>query len=284
MGLRRNQIENLILRGPVFYWRARIPVSFRASGKNARLSLSLRLSNRKKASVVARQLNALLLQMEILPEARMATREQLARIFALEIEMMRAEIEALDRSAKRRGTLRSAKHREADRHVGWAYRLLQSFGAAEKLSFEEGDDGYEALIEAGVSVDDIPYIATTYYGERSDALSAQNHQARSPFLDNLLYRMAQVGLDDTALNREATVEEVYRAGADALLASANDPRRPKLNQPDIPEPARVERISVPPPPKPALLWSEPAKSEPEEAGPIIDQPTNGQEAQRPAIL
>src|SRR5690606_30642503 len=57
---------------------------------------SLRLSDRKKASLVARRLNALLLQVELIPAARMATKEQLKRIFALEIE----EIEALDRAAK----------------------------------------------------------------------------------------------------------------------------------------------------------------------------------------
>ena len=28
MGLRRHKVENLVLRGPVFYWRARIPVGF----------------------------------------------------------------------------------------------------------------------------------------------------------------------------------------------------------------------------------------------------------------
>ena len=55
MGLRRHQIENLILRGPIFY------------GGRA---------------------------------ARMATREQLSRIFALEAEAMREEIEALDCSRK----------------------------------------------------------------------------------------------------------------------------------------------------------------------------------------
>lgn len=67
MGLRRHQIENLILRGPVFYWRARLPVGFAAATGNGRLSLSLRLSDRKKASVVARRLNALLLKLELMP-------------------------------------------------------------------------------------------------------------------------------------------------------------------------------------------------------------------------
>lgn len=43
MGLRRRQVENLVLRGPIFYWRARIPRGLGAAGRNARLSLSLRL-------------------------------------------------------------------------------------------------------------------------------------------------------------------------------------------------------------------------------------------------
>ena len=142
MGLRRHQVENLVLRGPIFYWRARIPAGLAACGRNARLSLSLRLSDRKKASLVARRLNALLLQMEMMPAARMATKEQLTRIFALEIAAMREEIEALDRSAKRSGSLRDPVHREADRQVGWAYRLLHAYGATEELSFECPSSGF----------------------------------------------------------------------------------------------------------------------------------------------
>jgi len=166
MGLRRHQVENLVLRGPIFYWRARIPVGFEASGRNARLSLSLRLSDRKKASVVARRLNALLLQMEMMPRARMATKEQLGKIFALEAEAMREEIEALDRAAKRTGTIRDPDQREADRQVGWAYRLLHTYGTGEELSFDEGSEVRETLLEAGAEADDIPFISATYLSER----------------------------------------------------------------------------------------------------------------------
>jgi hypothetical protein len=120
MGVRRHQVENLVLRGPIFFWRTRIPVGFKVAGRNAKLSLSLRLSDRTKAYVVARRLNALLLEIEMVPKSRMATREQLTRIFALEIEAMRDEIEALDRSAKHSGSLSDPVHREADRQVGWA--------------------------------------------------------------------------------------------------------------------------------------------------------------------
>ncbi|MDP3896991.1 MAG: hypothetical protein Q8Q62_09985 [Mesorhizobium sp.] len=52
---------------------------------------------------MARRLNALLFQVEMVPKARVATREQLTRIFALEAEATREEIEALDLSAKRAG-------------------------------------------------------------------------------------------------------------------------------------------------------------------------------------
>lgn len=159
---RRHQVENLVLRGTVFYWRPRIPVCFAAVRNPARLSLSLRLSDRKKASLMARRLNALLHEIEVRPAARMTTKEQLTTIFALEIEAMHDEIEGLDRAAKHMGTLRAAVHREADRQVGWAYRLLEAYGIGEKLSFEPGGEGRKALLEAGVDPDDIPFIAATY--------------------------------------------------------------------------------------------------------------------------
>lgn len=285
MGLRRHQVENLVLRGPIFYWRARVPVGFRGTGTNARLSLSLRLSDRKKASLVARRLNAMLLQMEMVPGVRMATKEQLARIFALEIQSMQDEIEALDRIAKRQGNLRDPGRREADRQVGWAYRLLQKYGATEELSFAQGSETREALLEAGADEADIPFIAASYQGERVDALSSRNGQTRSPFLQDVLHRMAQVGLDDTVLNREATTEEIFRARADALLDSSNDPRKPTLGKTDRQEQAQVETIAVAPPPRPTPLWeadSEPPRATAEssdivaeavpEVQPVIPQP------------
>jgi len=253
MGLRRHQVENLVLRGPIFYWRARIPVGFRASGRNARLSSSLRLSDRKKASAVARRLNSLLLEMELVPKTRMATREQLAKIFALEADAMRAEIEALDRAAKRTGTIRDPEQRAADRQVGLAYRLLHAYGTGEKLSFEETSDVREALHEAGAEPEDIPFIEATYRAERKAILSDREGRTRSPFLRDVLFRMGQVELEDTPLNRDAATEEVFRARADALLASAADPRKP------TPREARpiINVAAVVPPPKPKTVWADP---------------------------
>ena len=278
MGLRRHQVENLALRGPVFYWRARIPVGFAAADRNARLSLSLRLSDRKKASLVARRLNAVLLQMEMMPDARMATKEQLNRIFALEIETMRDEIEALDRAAKHLGSLRDPVHREADRQVGWAYRLLHAYGTREEVSLGEGSEAREALSEAGAEPYDIPFIAATYQAERREALADREGRTRSPFLRDVLHRMAQVGLEDTILNREAAKEEVYRARAEALLAF---PRKPKLSgTARKPEQVPVDAIPVAPPANPAVLWN----ADPEEAlvAPVTPAPVAAVPSSLPA--
>ncbi|MDQ2705868.1 MAG: hypothetical protein M3Y43_11930 [Pseudomonadota bacterium] len=77
----------------------------------------------------------------------------------------------LDRSAKRNGSLLYPIHREADRQVGWAYRLLHAYGATVELSFEEESEAREALLEAGAEVDNIPFVAATYRSERQGALS-----------------------------------------------------------------------------------------------------------------
>lgn len=248
MAARRHQVENLVLRGTVFYWRPRIPVGFTAVRNPARLSLSLRLSDRKKASLMARRLNALLHEIEVRPTARMSTKEQLTKIFALEIEAMHEEIEGLDRAAKHAGTLRDPVHREADRQVGWAYRLLEAYGVAEKLSFEPGSEGHEVLIEAGVDPDDIPFIAATYLAEREGA-------RRGPFLADVLRRMAQVRLDDTTLNRDAATEQIHKARAEALLGSAARSRAIRLGERQE-EPVRPPRVEAAEAPiaKPSLLW------------------------------
>lgn len=174
----------------------------------------------------------------------MATKEQLTRIFAIEIEAMRDEIEALDRSAKRRGTLRDPEHREADRQVGWAYRLLHAYGTAEELSFEDGSEVHAALLEGAE------------HAERQGALSDRDGRTRSPFLRDVLHRVGQVGLDDTALNRDAASEEIYRARADTLLASAVDQRKAKLSGgAREPERTPIDAMPVARPVKPAVLWN-----------------------------
>jgi len=66
--------------------------------------------------------------------------------------------------------------------------------------------------------------------------------------------MAQVGLEDTSLNRDAAMEEMFRAQADTLLTSANDPRKPKLTATGLAEQMRVQSGPGAPPPRSLVLW------------------------------
>jgi hypothetical protein len=68
----------------------------------------------------------------------MATREQLAKIFALESEAVRDEIEKLDRAAKRGGTLRDTAYREADRQVGMPITCSKPTVRRTRLTFKPG--------------------------------------------------------------------------------------------------------------------------------------------------
>ncbi|MGN6143875.1 MAG: hypothetical protein ACTHOP_09820 [Mesorhizobium sp.] len=94
---------------------------------------------------MARRLNAMLLQMQMMPKARMATKDQLTKIFVLEAEAMREEIDALDHAAKHSGMFRDPSQYEADRQVGWACPLFDAYGAKDELSFEEGGEARERL-------------------------------------------------------------------------------------------------------------------------------------------
>ncbi|MDR9808447.1 hypothetical protein RJJ11_29590, partial [Rhizobium hidalgonense] len=61
----RHDVENLIRRGNIFYWRARVPTSFARCGPGSRLSLSLHCSDHKKAQVIGRKLNTLMAELRM---------------------------------------------------------------------------------------------------------------------------------------------------------------------------------------------------------------------------
>lgn len=72
-------------------------------------------------------------------------------------------------------------------------------------------------------------IAETFRSEREGVLSDLRGQSRGRFLSDVLHWMAQAGLNDTALNRDAAAEATFRARANGLFASAGDLRKPSLN-------------------------------------------------------
>jgi hypothetical protein len=60
----RHEVENLIRRGNIFYWRPRVPAVFTHCQRGSRLSLSLHCSDHKKAQVIGRKLNTRLAELK----------------------------------------------------------------------------------------------------------------------------------------------------------------------------------------------------------------------------
>ncbi|WP_330166400.1 DUF6538 domain-containing protein [Rhizobium sp. C4] len=71
----RHEVENLIRRGNIFYWRPRIPSCFLSCQSGSRLSRSLQLSDHKKAQVIARRLNLRLGELKQRPKEVSRTSE-----------------------------------------------------------------------------------------------------------------------------------------------------------------------------------------------------------------
>lgn len=207
---RRHEIQNLQRRGNVFYWRSRIPSEMVRRGQEDRLSLSLRLSDHRKAGYMARRLNTLLHELRLGPHAMTTTKDQLAALFRAEIERMIAHLDDLALMARRFGNADDPAQLEADIEVGWAYRLLQLFGSRKPLSFEDGCPGRALLLRNGIPEPHVANIAATF-------LSEQQGMRNGVFEDQVKARMAEFDIPDTVLNREKALTEIFRAKADVLL-------------------------------------------------------------------
>ncbi len=76
----RHEVENLIRRGNIFHWRARVPVRFKASHPKDRLTFSLQISDHGVAKLVARHLNLRLAELRTQPVASSMSHDALLSV------------------------------------------------------------------------------------------------------------------------------------------------------------------------------------------------------------
>lgn len=114
----RHDVENLIRRGNIFYWRARVPLSFIRCTPGSRLSLSLQVSDHKKAQMIARHLNMRLAEMKLRPKEIMADREQLQKLFERVRNAMLEDLDDVNVLAKRKGRAGHVREMELDLEAG----------------------------------------------------------------------------------------------------------------------------------------------------------------------
>lgn len=261
---RRHDVQNLLRRGNICYWRPRLPSSLPQSGLNQKLSFSLRQSDHHRARFMARRLNTMLAEMRFRRDLGTSRQDALKALFKAEIDRMCEMMDDLVTASKATGTSHKSYHLEADLMNGWAFRLLEVFGTATDLSFDVDCPGRRHLLQHNVPVDFIPVIAETYRQERQ---FARTHLFEKPLKDD----MGDVGLDVTRLNIERARSEIFRAKADVLLNTQS--LYPSTEKPE-PEPIARELIpcdeplSLQPVLEPAAVHA----AAPQEALPATSEP------------
>lgn len=206
----RHEVENLIRRGNIFYWRPRIPAAFITCPPGSRLSLSLHCSDHKKAQIIGRKLNTRLAELRMSSKEAMSSKRQLQILFE---HVRDEEIERLDdisTMARRNGRAGDVVEMELDLEAGWACQLLAKFGSRSELSLEGDCLGLAYLLKNGVPASHIDAIRHNYRGELSTA--------RSPgFEDGIRRLIHHFEIEDTGPNRQRAMSKMFEGRAAALL-------------------------------------------------------------------
>lgn len=187
---------------------------------------------------MARRLNTMLTELRFRRDLKMIRQDGLKKLFKAEIDRMNGLMDDIVTAAKATGSLDDPRHLEADLASGWAFRMLERFGTAMDLSFQDNCPGRQFLSENGVPDEFIPVIAETFEQERQFARSAM-------FENTLRQEMENADVTKSRLNLERARSETFRAKADVLLntrslypidflESANDRPLPNATVEDLP--------------------------------------------------
>lgn len=190
----RHDVENLIRRGNIFYWRARVPNAFRQCLPGSRLSLSLHCSDHKKAQVIGRKLNVLMAELKLKQKDPMS-KAQLQKLCEHERDKMLEHLDNVSMAARRYGRPADIAELEMDLENGWAYRLLEMFGIRHRLTLEADCLGHTYLRKQGVP-------ASHFFSIRSNYLELRQEATSRGFQEGLHRLMYLFDIDPNALKPE----------------------------------------------------------------------------------
>ncbi|MBY5806113.1 integrase [Rhizobium leguminosarum bv. viciae] len=205
----RHDVENLIRRGNIFYWRGRVPTSFARCKPGSRLSLSLHCSDHKKAQVIGRKLNVLMAELKMKSKEPM-TKAQLQKLCEHERDVMLLHLEDVSIAARRYGRPDDIEELELDLENGWAYRLLAMFGIRQRLTLKEGCSGTKYLLDNGVPASHIFAVRSNYFELLHDANTRG-------FQDGIRMLMHQFDISQHPLNHEKAMKAYFSGRAEALF-------------------------------------------------------------------
>ncbi|WP_414815576.1 DUF6538 domain-containing protein [Rhizobium sp. IY2] len=206
----RHEVENLIRRGNIFYWRPRIPAAFVHCRPGSRLSLSLHCSDHRKAQIIGRKLNTRLAELKMNSKDAMTTKKQLQILLEHVRDQELERLDDISTMAKRNGRGGDVVEMELDLEAGWACQLLAKFGTRSDLSLDGDCPGLTYLLKNGVPSSHIDAIRANYLAELTIARSAG-------FEDGIRQLIYQFDIADTAVNRERAMSKMFEGRAAALL-------------------------------------------------------------------
>lgn len=206
----RHEVENLIRRGNIFYWRPRIPAAFVHCRPGSRLSLSLHCSDHRRAQIIGRKLNTRLAELKMNSKDAMTTRQQLQILFEHERDKELERLDDISTMAKRNGRGGDVVEMELDLEAGWACQLLAKFGTRSDLSLDGDCPGLTYLLKNGVPASHVDPIRANYLAELTIARSAG-------FEDGIRRLIFNFDIPDTAVNRERAMSKMFEGRAAALL-------------------------------------------------------------------
>lgn len=206
----RHEVENLIRRGNIFYWRARIPSVFVHCRPGSRLSLSLHCSDHRKAQIIGRKLNTRLAELKMNSKDVMTTKKQLQILLEHVRDQELERLDDISTMAKRNGRGGDVVEMELDLEAGWACQLLSKFGTRSDLSLDGDCLGLTYLLKNGVPASHVDVIRANYLAELTIARSAG-------FEDRIRQLIYQFDIADTAVNRERAMSKMFEGRAAALL-------------------------------------------------------------------
>jgi integrase len=205
----RHEVENLIRRGNIFYWRPRVPAALARCQPGSRLSLSLHCSDHKKAQIIGRKLNTRLAELKTHSKETMS-KQQLQKLFEHERDKELERLDDINMVSRRNGRGGDVVEMELDLEAGWACQLVAKFGSRVELTLESGCAGLTYLLNNSVPASHIDAIGANYRGELAIA--------RSPgFEDGIRRLIYNFEIDDTVANRQRAMSKIFEGRAAALL-------------------------------------------------------------------
>jgi integrase len=198
-------IPHVVRRSAIYYWRRRVPAPLAKSRGSATLILGLRTSDPRRARVLAGQITALV-DLHFFPAImnQRLSHKQIQQIFREVFTRHLDKLDAVVARERMEPDFDAEASRRSDRVVGWAYRLLETRGAAANVDLR----AQQAMRADGMSEADMGEVAAML-----GTMQRQKTAAEQP--GRLQAAVERAGGEPSSMNLALAQEVIYRAMAEA---------------------------------------------------------------------